>query len=148
MRISDWSSDVCSSDLQHLEVFSLNFEASKALKSHRNGFRVDSRNDQVASFSGLNRFRRGDCVTNFAEDDHVGIASHGCLDRPGKIQADRLVHLDMSHVRDEIGRAHVCNPVTNTHLVCRILLETKKTKQHNIISHMHIMRSYTLSITI
>src|SRR3546814_7718078 len=38
---------------QHLEVFSLNFEASKALKSHRNGFRVDSRNDQVASFSGL-----------------------------------------------------------------------------------------------
>src|SRR3546814_7352901 len=89
MRISDWSSDVCSSDLQHLEVFSLNFEASKALKSHRNGFRVDSRNDQVASFSGLNRFRRGDCVTNFAEDDHVGIASHECLDRPGKIQADR-----------------------------------------------------------
>src|SRR3546814_3712845 len=27
----------------------------------------------------------------------------------------------------EIGRAHVCTPVTNTHFVCRILL--KKTKQ-------------------
>src|SRR3546814_8098132 len=27
----------------------------------------------------------------------------------------------------EIGRAHVCTPVTNAHLVCRPLLEKKKT---------------------
>src|SRR3546814_10433459 len=27
----------------------------------------------------------------------------------------------------EIGRAHVCTPVTNAHLVCRLLLEKKKT---------------------
>src|SRR3546814_6133725 len=27
----------------------------------------------------------------------------------------------------EIGRAHVCTPVTNAHLVCRLLLEQKKT---------------------
>src|SRR3546814_4114701 len=27
---------------------------------------------------------------------------------------------------DEIGRAHVCTPVTNAHLVIRLLLETKK----------------------
>src|SRR3546814_2472890 len=26
---------------------------------------------------------------------------------------------------DQIGRAHVCTPVTNAHLVCRMLLETK-----------------------
>src|SRR3546814_10212183 len=26
---------------------------------------------------------------------------------------------------DQIGRAHVCTPVTNAHLVCRLLLETK-----------------------
>src|SRR3546814_7696843 len=26
---------------------------------------------------------------------------------------------------DKIGRAHVCTPVTNAHLVCRLLLETK-----------------------
>src|SRR3546814_5301176 len=26
----------------------------------------------------------------------------------------------------EIGRAHVCTPVTNAQLVCRLLLETKK----------------------
>src|SRR3546814_4486334 len=29
----------------------------------------------------------------------------------------------------EIGRAHVCTPVTNAHLVCRLLLENKR-KHH------------------
>src|SRR3546814_8134812 len=29
----------------------------------------------------------------------------------------------------EIGRAHVCTPVTNAHLVCRLLLEQKKKTQ-------------------
>src|SRR3546814_3805028 len=28
----------------------------------------------------------------------------------------------------KIGRAHVCTPVTNAHLVCRLLLEKKKQK--------------------
>src|SRR3546814_7883472 len=28
----------------------------------------------------------------------------------------------------QIGRAHVCTPVTNAHLVCRLLLEKKNTK--------------------
>src|SRR3546814_3491677 len=27
------------------------------------------------------------------------------------------------------GRAHVCTPVTNAHLVCRLLLETNKTNK-------------------
>src|SRR3546814_3642740 len=30
---------------------------------------------------------------------------------------------------EEIGRAHVRTPVTNAHLVCRLLLEKKKNKQ-------------------
>src|SRR3546814_5304859 len=30
-------------------------------------------------------------------------------------------------IEAEIGRAHVCTPVTNAHLVCRPLLETQKT---------------------
>src|SRR3546814_10147098 len=33
----------------------------------------------------------------------------------------------------QIGRAHVCTPVTNAHLVCRLLLEKKnKIPKHNI----------------
>src|SRR3546814_6864573 len=31
----------------------------------------------------------------------------------------------VSHAK-QIGRAHVCTPVTNAHLVCRLLLEKKK----------------------
>src|SRR3546814_5809226 len=30
----------------------------------------------------------------------------------------------------EIGRAHVCTPVTNAHLVCRLLLEKKNYTYH------------------
>src|SRR3546814_8222302 len=33
------------------------------------------------------------------------------------------------HILTEIGRAHVCTPVTNAHLVCRLLLEKKKHKK-------------------
>src|SRR3546814_9579490 len=32
---------------------------------------------------------------------------------------------------EEIGRAHVCTPVTNAHIVCRLLLEKKKKKQQH-----------------
>src|SRR3546814_4171175 len=39
----------------------------------------------------------------------------------------------------EIGRAHVCTPVTNAHLVCRLLLAKKKTchRDTHIKSHVH-----------
>src|SRR3546814_5819827 len=37
----------------------------------------------------------------------------------GKVDADLLTEAY------EIGRAHVCNPVTNAHLVCRLMLEKK-----------------------
>src|SRR3546814_8913301 len=36
------------------------------------------------------------------------------------------VYLDPPEPMLEIGRAPVCTPVTNAHLVCRLLLETKK----------------------
>src|SRR3546814_10617549 len=45
-------------------------------------------------------------------------------------------HPGFPHV-EEIGRAHVCTPVTNAHLVCRLLLE--KTK--NTITHDTTVRS-------
>src|SRR3546814_4865572 len=41
-----------------------------------------------------------------------------------------LMHNQYSPSR-EIGRAHVCTPVTNAHLVCRLLLE-KKTQLKSI----------------
>src|SRR3546814_7250227 len=37
----------------------------------------------------------------------------------------------------EIGRAHVCTPVTNAHLVCRLLLEKNKPLNIHIINQHH-----------
>src|SRR3546814_8461358 len=37
-------------------------------------------------------------------------------------------HQSRAGARPDIGRAHVCTPVTNAHPVCRLLLEKKKTK--------------------
>src|SRR3546814_4079799 len=39
------------------------------------------------------------------------------------------VHMAASVAK--IGRAHLCTPVTNAHLVCRLLLENKTTQQNN-----------------
>src|SRR3546814_7163398 len=36
-----------------------------------------------------------------------------------------------SRLTGKIGRAHVCTPVTNAHLVCRLLLEKKNTQQQD-----------------
>src|SRR3546814_6844916 len=37
----------------------------------------------------------------------------------------------------QIGRAHVCTPVTNAHLVCRLLLEKKKQTKHTRRTQRH-----------
>src|SRR3546814_8549790 len=38
------------------------------------------------------------------------------------------------HPRAQIGRAHVCTPVTNAHPVCRLLPEKKKTQVNTQIN--------------
>src|SRR3546814_5962486 len=45
----------------------------------------------------------------------------------------------------QIGRAHICTPVTNAHLVCRLLLEKKKnTKYHRSAQQTTAKRKHTL----
>src|SRR3546814_4361366 len=56
--------------------------------------------------------------------------------RPGKSMRRVLAFCwgsDSAHWtgRQEIGRAHVCTPVTNAQLVCRLLLEKKKTNNQD-----------------
>src|SRR3546814_8606447 len=38
---------------------------------------------------------------------------------------------------DEIGRAHVCTPVTNAHIVCRLLLDKKKKIHTNVYANTY-----------
>src|SRR3546814_8378450 len=45
---------------------------------------------------------------------------------PGEKDYSALVSKMKAAGIDQIGRAHVCTPVTNAHLVCRLLLEKKK----------------------
>src|SRR3546814_6492463 len=44
----------------------------------------------------------------------------------------------------EIGRAHVSTPVTNAHLVCRLLLDTKK--RHERATQTHTNRTHRRQI--
>src|SRR3546814_10677270 len=41
-------------------------------------------------------------------------------------EVDDAAALPQLFADGKIGRAHVCTPVTNAHLVCRLLLEKKK----------------------
>src|SRR3546814_8367421 len=45
----------------------------------------------------------------------------------GRTKAEPLNTFGPPPTRGEIGRAHVCTPVNNAHLVCRLLLEKKHT---------------------
>src|SRR3546814_7656538 len=109
MRISDWSSDVCSSDLGRLllraiarvKPVEIDFEFGRRLPLDR---RVRLRTFEIAIFiePASDVLRR---IARQVERRRRGGTADG-----GKI-----------------GRAHVLTPVTNAHLVCRLLLE-KKTK--------------------
>src|SRR3546814_3516433 len=46
----------------------------------------------------------------------------------------------------KIGRAHVCTPVTNAHLVCRLLLDKKKNYNITYLSERNLLR-HTVSST-
>src|SRR3546814_2599778 len=112
MRISDWSSDVCSSDLQR----DIGLAMQQAEESAQDVFIGEAlaenlrRGKQRTGGKGLERLDEAMLVGRGEE----------LLDRP---RAGRDLN--------QIGRAHVLTPVTNAPLVCRLLLEKKK-NQHNI----------------
>src|SRR3546814_5228508 len=103
MRISDWSSDVCSSDLRALRRF-LRLKVPQRLVEQRR-----QRNRAIAPWCAA----RGHGYTS-----------------PWSIQfriADQIT--DMGRVMASARRSeeHTSEtPVTNAHLVCRLLLEKKK----------------------
>src|SRR3546814_7511964 len=127
MRISDWSSDVCSSDL------------ARGQDRHAGARHLRSALLRLAE--------GGRCVAimspTFAHDasgasGYVSVAEIArprveltILGRPyakhGTSVAIRLIVFDkgwLGHT-EQIGRAHVCTPVTHSHNVCLLLLEIK-----------------------
>src|SRR3546814_10662455 len=125
MRISDGSSDVCSSDLRLLLVmatgtgktytaFQIIWRLWKAGAKKRILFLAD----------------RNILVDQTKTNDFKPFG--GAMTKITNRQADNSYEVYLSLYQavtgtdvaaNKIGRAHVCTPVTNAHLVCRLLLE-------------------------
>src|SRR3546814_7870365 len=109
MRISDWSSDVCSSDLA----------LALADKSrHLRPVRVDIANDAGLNAKSILQAADGVLPARTCVAAALGIGAgqrNACI-----FLAENLVDL-LTVVGDEIGSAHVGTPVDNAHLLCRFL---------------------------
>src|SRR3546814_4948235 len=113
MRISDWSSDVCSSDLVAAGEWERARDMDAAMNSRSEKLTIrDAR--VVVTCPGRN------FVTLVIETDQ-GVTGIGDATLNGRELAVA------SYLSDhEIGRAHVCTQVTNAHIVCRLLLDKQK----------------------
>src|SRR3546814_4189351 len=108
MRISDWSSDVCSSDLKG---------RSCCHPPHCNVDRADI---------PLPARRLAAIVASHVTENEVSTTTADHV--VALVLAGNHAQIAIDHIVAtlvlELGRAHVCTPVTTSHLVCRLLLET------------------------
>src|SRR3546814_8677111 len=120
MRISDWSSDVCSSDLpkatdEQRDVCTLTTPVGVELVEH-----------QERQALGLVDQMLPVCVPGEDQLEHHVVGEEDA----GRVPPDLLLALGALD-RKSTRRT----PVTNAHLVCRLLLEKKKNKQENTSTH-------------
>src|SRR3546814_4389837 len=113
MRIRYWSSDVCSSDLVYLFV-----DRDGRLRHPLAMARPRRNPDPTASMKRLIAVIERFCETHRMSESGFGRGFMKDSSFVGDLRRGRRVSLE-----SEIGRAHVCTPVTNAHLVCRLLLE-------------------------
>src|SRR3546814_4046834 len=149
MRISDWSSDVCPSDLgarnepargpQRSDVFTdddLGFHPQGLDRFARAVHLMDSfilhdkaRREEAlraAQARGLDAEELRKAVTASVTQARVNRRRMS----PDRHAAKLLRETSLSFTQPtcaplQIGRAHVCTPVTNAHIVCRLLPEKK-----------------------
>src|SRR3546814_4890542 len=103
MRISDWSSDVCSSDLR-----------SRKAPGRADSGRADGRRTCSSS-----RLARHDKMSG-----HNGPSGRPA---PSSPSGARWTGRGPATPIGKIGRAHVCTPVTDSHLVCRLMVVKNNT---------------------
>src|SRR3546814_1139022 len=115
MRISDWSSDVCSSDLGPVEY------QAPTLGIHAHGVAAAElatedllcqRILQLLLDRALERTRAVDRVEADVAEQVERLVRHLDADAALGQAPFQAAHLD---ARDQIGRAPVCTPVTNAH---------------------------------
>src|SRR3546814_3307054 len=105
MRISDWSSDVCSSDLIPRGIW---YTAVSGI--WQTVWLEPVADLHIADLRAVPDIDKGELTVDVALSNTATPSD-----------AVRITARDK-----EIGRAHVCTPVTNAHLVCRLMLETNK----------------------
>src|SRR3546814_4197721 len=134
MRISDWSSDVCSSDLLDLDG-----GAPRVILDNvpmPNAFEVGPDGKLYIPVMGTNEIWRvsldGGAPEVVARD--LGVPDSVKFDAQGRIVSTQVHSGQVLRVDPgtgdktllaqlKIGRAHVGTPVPNAHLVCRLMME-------------------------
>src|SRR3546814_4944180 len=119
MRISDWSSDVCSSDL--LDPLGLCADLDRMAFEPGPGEIVL---DAPAFLALVLIVAAAADAQDVAAHDHARLRVGRRRARIGEPKS--VAAFDRRGRPFAIGRAHVCTPVTNPQTVCRLLLGTKK----------------------
>src|SRR3546814_7826641 len=126
MRISDWSSDVCSSDLIAAIVL-LTLTVAPAGTAYADPPPWAPAHGWLAKHDDGRRHRH-----HRDRDRHEVYVHHYYDSGPAAYRAPIIVGQGSAYGRDrsllQIGRAHVCTPVTTAPLVCRLPLEPPTSK--------------------
>src|SRR3546814_2815945 len=91
---------------------------------------VDTSGWSVRTLASHVRAVRGMFLRTLGQVEEEAETKHAKKPPPGKAAAK-------PKKAAEIGRAHVRTPVTNAHLVCRLLLEKKKNKKKTHVTRTH-----------
>src|SRR3546814_7049117 len=117
MRISDWSSDVCSSDLRP--------------PRQRGDDRPRAGRERARPWQIRGGARTRRACQRPAAGEHRALAACPGPDARGRSPAEAGRLKAPAGRPTDIGRAHVSPPVTNSQHVCRLLLEKKNTTRNN-----------------
>src|SRR3546814_5942943 len=133
MRISDWSSDVCSSDLMFRNVCG-DIDQNRGGYVHPRIMRATEDmlkrlllaalpHNHIELFNGRSRSPAPAIVRRVEEYIHYNFDKPICL-------SDLIAVSGVSGrwLHSKIGRAHVCTPVTNAHHDFRLLLDKKRAR--------------------
>src|SRR3546814_1588400 len=124
MRISDWSSDVCSSDLARAKALIEKIITHAITKYNFSSVGYYEHPDLPPESVLVIDQKGGDASIEFA----------GATNRTFELMLDAAIRENpgksIFFKQHQIGRAHVCTPVTNAPLVCRLLLEKNKYNNH------------------
>src|SRR3546814_8149942 len=125
MRISDWSSDVCSSDLIQARRHELStwFNQAASATSWTDG--------PIAAPTSYTEY--AGCYNAAADQwtasDPANVCPAGFEPQWGDLAMAGAYNATRNENKSQIGRAHVRTPVTNAHIVCRLLLEKKNNRE-------------------